>query len=566
MLPPLLALLLALLAYQVPAASRIDVGALGDQFFLPSSEAQREQQIAGGAWYADQIDAQGGRSRWSRERAALQVPGLGAGQNLRLTLELAGWPDDVARAEPEQPEVRVVVGAREIARFQPSPDVAAYSFDVPAELRSGADLQATLHVSPTFTDTAAYTDPRPKGIRLDAFTVAPAGWGARPDWSVAFGLALAAALAIIAVPTADRRSRLGVLAGILVAVLGAGGLIAARAWLVAGLPAVLVALALAAAVANRRSIRCCPALDRRAARPRPRAGLRVAGGAARVCRRRTAARPVSCSDPGAAGCFAAPQRNKPRIAGLARGVVRDSGRHGTAGGAAVMMILPRRVLRLRGALLTTRLAPALLLLASAIWLAYLFWLIWSIPVVGHADYADNAVVARNLLRGRGWVVDYVTQFYRLEPDGTVTRLQETWPLLQPLLMLPAMWLLGPTPFAARLVNLPLLAALVAMVYAAGARYWDRRAGLLAALLVMLNVLFFRLAIYASSDLALVVWSFAAFWLAFEGDRWLEGRKVGRLEGWKVEGWKSLSKVGRFPTCFQPFNFEACCSPRASLSA
>ncbi len=496
MLPPLLALLLALLAYQVPAASRIDVGALGDQLFLPSSEAQREQQIAGGAWYADQIDAQGGRSRWSRERAALQVPGLGAGQNLRLTLELAGWPDDVARAEPEQPEVRVVVGAREIARFQPSPDVAAYSFDVPAELRSGADLQATLHVSPTFTDTAAYTDPRPKGIRLDAFTVAAAGWGARPDWSVAFGLALAAALAIIAVPTADRRSRLGVLAGILVAVLGAGGLIAARAWLVAGLPAVLVALALAAAVANCRSIRAALRwIGERLARGR---ALDYALLAALLVFVAGMLLHILSAVPILELPAALQRRSGTNLASLVWHVVWFATAGGMAllVGAVVMMILPRRVLRLRGALLTTRLAPALLLLASAIWLAYLFWLIWSIPLVGHADYADNAVVARNLLRGRGWVVDYVTQYYRLEPDGTVTRLQETWPLLQPLLMLPAMWLLGPTPFAARLVNLPLLAALVAMVYAAGARYWDRRAGLLAALLVMLNVLFFRLAIYA----------------------------------------------------------------------
>ena len=48
-----------------------------------------------------------------------------------------------------------------------------------------------------------------------------------------------------------------------------------------------------------------------------------------------------------------------------------------------------------------------------IWVGYEAYVVAGLPYVGHADYADNAVVARNLLAGRGWVVDYVTQFYRL---------------------------------------------------------------------------------------------------------------------------------------------------------
>lgn len=539
MLPPLLALLLAVLAYQVPATTHIDIGALGDRLFLPSSEAQREQQIADGAWYADQLDAPGGRSRWSRERAVLRLPGLGAGRDLRLTLELAGWPTDVLRAGPPQPEVHLTVGGREIGRFTPVPEVASYSFDVPAELRRGAGLEATLIVTPAFTDTARYSDPRPKGIKLDAVAVAPIGWVALPDWIVVFGLALGAALAMLAVPAWARRSRAGMLAGLLFALLGGAGLIGARAWLAAVLPAVLGLLLLASVVANwLAAVSAVRWIRDRLARGRA-LDYGVLG-ALLVFLAVPLLRLVAAAALPEAGLLRSEMlRHLLKVALLAAGVVALT--------LAGVTVLPRHVLRLRAALLLTRLAPAALLLVGAIWFGYLLWLIWSVPVVGHADYADNAVVARNLLRGRGWVVDYVTQFYRLEPDGVVTRPQETWPLLQPLLMLPALALLGPTPFAARLVNLPLLAVLLAMVYAAGARYWDRRVGLLAALLVMINILFFRLAIYASSDLALVVWSFAALWLAFEG-------MEGTFKSWKIGKLKS-SKLTFHPfdlPTFQPF--------------
>ena len=144
----------------------------------------------------------------------------------------------------------------------------------------------------------------------------------------------------------------------------------------------------------------------------------------------------------------------------------------------------------------------------------------ALPGVGHADYADNAVVARNLVRGRGWVVDYVTQFYQLYPNG-LTRPQETWPIMQPVWIAPFFAVLGVGDFAARLPNLLFTAALGALVYWFGARMWDRRIGLLAAILLLTNYLFFLLVINATSDLAFVVFSFAALALVYRwgtGDR------------------------------------------------
>src|SRR5258708_444687 len=159
-----------------------------------------------------------------------------------------------------------------------------------------------------------------------------------------------------------------------------------------------------------------------------------------------------------------------------------------------------------------RCGGALVTLAVLIWIGYEAYVVAGLPYVGHADYADNAVVARNLLAGRGWVVDYVTQYYRLYSG--VTRPQETWPLLQPVWIVPFFALFGPTAWAAKIPNLLFTAALALLIYTAGARLWDRRVGLTAALIILTNYLFFRLVIYTTSDLAFTVFAFGAIYLFY----------------------------------------------------
>ena len=85
----------------------------------------------------------------------------------------------------------------------------------------------------------------------------------------------------------------------------------------------------------------------------------------------------------------------------------------------------------------------------------------NIVEAGPADYADNAVVARNLVAGRGYVVDYVAQFYKDYPG--ITHPAETWPILQPTLIAPFFLLFGPVGWAARLPHLLLLLALAGAV-------------------------------------------------------------------------------------------------------
>lgn len=128
----------------------------------------------------------------------------------------------------------------------------------------------------------------------------------------------------------------------------------------------------------------------------------------------------------------------------------------------------------------------------------LTWIAWRVPWIGHADYADNAVVAANLVRGRGFSVDYIAQFYRAYP--TVTHPADTWPPLQPLLTVPFFALLGVSTAAAKMPNVVVMVALLSLTYWIGARWWSPRVGLLAALLLALHTYLFNGVLYPVNDL------------------------------------------------------------------
>lgn len=542
LLPVLLALLLGAVAYQMPTRSRIAVGELGDQLFLPSSEAQRVEQIERGAWYADQLTTDG-RSRWSRSRATLLLPGLGQGRPIDLTLDAVGWPDDTVGTTVAQPTVSVRVGQAVVGTFEPTTERAPHTITIPGDLQTSTPLMITLDSPHTFTDTARYSDPRPKVIRLHAIEIVSGGPGTRPDWLVLGGLGLLTTLTMGIAQSGGRlrRSWLALLAGVGVALLGATAVLFGRLWLAALLPTLLSGLALLLALVNWRwALRLWHSL-----RWRMRESRAVDWGL-------VAALLLVCVY---LILRLLPLSNSPAVDGMSEVMggqgadryLRALARLSLLSGLGLVLVgsvtlLPEWVLQLRHRLITGRLAAVLLGLTAGVWLGYEAWLIATLPFVGHADYADNAVVARNLLRGRGWVVDYVSQFYELVPGGSVTRPQETWPLLQPLLMLPAFALLGPTALAARVPNVLFLTALTLLIYHIGARAWDRRVGLLAALLTLTNLFFFRLAIFATSDLALVVWSMAAFWLVFQATTQEQRNKAQKIENKAQRGRSRFSML------------------------
>jgi hypothetical protein len=176
-------------------------------------------------------------------------------------------------------------------------------------------------------------------------------------------------------------------------------------------------------------------------------------------------------------------------------------------------------------------APGLLALGLLLYGLWMVQLLPQVPWIGHADYADNAVVARNLAVGRGYVVDYLAQFYRTYPNSTHPA--ETWPILQPTLIAPFFWLFGAQEWAARLPNLLLLLGLGAAVYAFGARWWDRRVGLLAAGFTLLHPYLFKTVLYPINDLAYVLFALLTLGLAWETVQAAEAR-VGD-GGLEVEG-------------------------------
>ncbi|MEO8288846.1 MAG: glycosyltransferase family 39 protein [Chloroflexota bacterium] len=150
--------------------------------------------------------------------------------------------------------------------------------------------------------------------------------------------------------------------------------------------------------------------------------------------------------------------------------------------------------------------------AMLIFTAVALWALPQVVWIGHADYAENANVARNFVEGRGLTVDYIAQFYTDYPG--ITHPAETWPLLQPLIIAPFFAVLGATTFAAKLPNLFILLALVWAVFVLASRLWDARVGLIAGLFTLLHPYFFNAVLYPINDLAFTAIFFVLAWLVW----------------------------------------------------
>lgn len=511
LLVALLSLLVGVLAYQSPPGGALAIGWLGDQLFLDSSAGLGAEAVTRGDFYADDLtpDALTGRSRWTRQHARLVLPNLGRGTDTRVTLLAQGWPDDVVAAPVAQPVVTVAVDGSVVGSFTPTPQWNTYAFSVPDSVRTDADLTLDLSSSATFTDTVTFgPDPRPKGIRLAAvwvqtpaanpLAILPPAWGA-------VGAMVLAALLLYALSMQVLRQITPAFVLTIVGVALAGvGLAIWRIWMGAALQVALAALVVTLLLAFQRPLLAWfRTLVRRYAQGNALAYGLVTAALAWLGYALTRFS-VTYKFPGLY---------------IVRDTFPDSLLYGLliTGLLALTLVLGRKGLpRVANGLVNligSRVgAVAVLLLVSGIWLGYMAWVVGDMPYVGHADYADNAVVARNLVAGRGWVVDYVTQFYKLY-DG-VTRPQETWPLLQPVWIAPFVALFGAHAWAAKLPNFIFTSVLLLLIYRIGAHVWDRRVGVTAALLTLTSHLFFKLIIYTTSDLAFVVFSLGAVYLLY----------------------------------------------------
>ncbi len=144
-----------------------------------------------------------------------------------------------------------------------------------------------------------------------------------------------------------------------------------------------------------------------------------------------------------------------------------------------------------------------------------------IDFIGHADYADNAVRAGNIVRGHGDVIDYVPQFY--QQFSTIVHPAETWPPLQVWMIAAFFRVFGISTVVAKLPNVVVMMALLALVAAVGAWRWSRRVGVLAALLLAATPLFFDDTLFPVNDLVFTL-LFALFAVALYR-AWCEPRIV-----------------------------------------
>ena len=480
----LLALCLGTLAYQARLVATLNVGWLGDQLFLPTSAGLGQADADAGRWFGDELNETSPtlRSRWTRQQARVLLPDVGGPTAATLIITAQGWPASTVA----QPTITVAANGQSLGGFTATSNWAEYRIPLPAAAFQQGNLDLRLTSDQTLVSSA---DPRPKGVRVARLQLVDgASHGAvMPPLRPLALLAFTSVLGFLVLRRTLRRPNVAFALACSMVLAGAYGLAFTRIWAAAALPWLAGTALLALAVAFSGSF------FRLAAR----LGDRFVA---------TNAFAVGAVVALVAGVSYLAWKSVLSLAQAAPGILLVLL-------LAVGSLLAARVpglVRLAQAiaawLATRRGATAVLVGFLTLWLGYELYLIATLPGVGHADYADNAVVARNLVRGRGWVVDYVTQFYRLYP--LLTRPQETWPLLQPVWITPFFLLFGPTDWAAKLPNLIATGILGVLVYRFGAQVWDRRVGLLAAILLLTSNLFVLLVINVTSDLIFVLLAFA----------------------------------------------------------
>ncbi len=522
LLPPLL----VALAYQVRLPVAVDVGALGDRAYLWASPLTERRFGFNGD---ERLIEEGVSYRWTKWVSWLRFPDLGWDGPFLLSLRLrSGRPSPAPGALPSSvlPRVEVRTNGVLVGSFPAPNEWEVREFSINEFPGRPPDLQVSVECTPTFSLGAE--DPRILGVQLDWVRLSPQPSGlvpTLPPWRQP--LLWTAGTLLLYLALRRPLSRRAFWAGLTWTVLAALGLAFFRLYVTpyaqgafyATLSLFLLLHADFLWCGLRKLLRRAHSLPFYAILP---AGLLLVLGAYI----RWAVDTVPHLGPRPDAILLIVFLTAAILYALFTWFEPLQG------------LLARFDALLRGPWLP----PLLLLLLMAGLTAYELAFIREMQFIGHADYADNAVVARNLLAGRGFAVDYAAQFYRFYP--AISHPQETWPLLQPVLIAPFFHFLGDSPFAAKLPNLILQLALVLVLYLYGARFFDRRVGMLAALLSVFNRYTFRLIIFPTSDLAFTLFSLLAlgqfFWAT---EREKESRPFLLSYAWAGiwAGWMMLSK-------------------------
>ena len=468
---------------------RYAIGTIGDRVLLTRTASVGN--ATDGKWFADELapGSSNGRARWTQEVSQLVLP---VSNIAAVSLQVAGRPG------ADQPLVTVSLNDQVIGNFIPTREFTQYDFSV-GQPNDTATTLITIRSSTVFTDTNLYTDPRQKGVRIAEVVVAAA-----PNrslqysiWSVS-ALYISVLLVLWALAFRLRWGRWGRIAvSLLGLIAGIGICVGVGQWILPVVSTVVsVCLITSIIVIQRLWMPILRAIVRR-------------------MRRRV------------------PLTAMVRWATIIAVTVATIGNTGIwrilLGAVLLIWLIESRTepLVLQGRLLALRFR-----MRQWYWLGYVVlgsvvaWAMYQATFLGHADYADNAVVARNLIRGRGWVVDYVTQFYQLFP--TVTHPQETWPILQPVWIAISFFFFGVHDYAARFPNVVFWGLFIWLVDRYARYRWGALVALVSVMLVTINIFMYRQLIYATSDIAFLVFATAALqgvWLLPQtgASYWRSGR-------------------------------------------
>ena len=457
-----------LLTFQAPSAVDISVGSVGDRLFLASSAGLGAQDAT--KWYADEItqDAASGRSRWTRQSATVTIPAFDTGADVSLMIRMAGWPADALNAAVEQPNVRILVNTHELAVYTPTVAFDDYYVVLPAALNNASDIVVQLTVSDVFTATQSHNDLRPKGIRVERIAVAtPNDWVALNVPSPVFlgwGVLYAIMLYVISIML-YRRSGVALVMSLLAVAFTFVLVAFQRIYVVQLLPYLVVLLLVWCTWLLRQDVS-------KAWRSLILAFQRGAG--------------IGC---GVWVVLAILLAYGLTLLPIPRFVPTDLMQYAIYLGGVLLLLgaglfYPVATLLTRMLSWWERRSGVVFFVMFIAALSGALYILQTAPFIGHADYADNAVVARNILSGRGWVVDYVTQFYTMYPS--VTHPQETWPLLQPVWIAIAFVMVGVSDLGARIPNVVFYGVLLALIWHTGRKIWDGRVGTIAVAILAVN--------------------------------------------------------------------------------
>ena len=156
---------------------------------------------------------------------------------------------------------------------------------------------------------------------------------------------------------------------------------------------------------------------------------------------------------------------------------------------------------------------AILILGLTVFIVQLYFLSKANTLGARA--AEYGALADNLLKGKGFTLDYIDQYY-IKFDSVTHPLEWDYQLMG-VLIAPFIWLFGKTALAAKLPTLIIGTILFpVLVYYLGKEFFDKKIGFLSAVSVLFYVRTFDLILNGQRDMAFAFFALAGIYFFYKG--------------------------------------------------